>query len=66
MSKVGEIGAAVQGLSATDLAAFGDWFAEFDGDAWDRQIEADVASGRLDALAEEALSDLRKGRCTEL
>jgi hypothetical protein len=30
--------------------------------AWDRQFETDVAAGRLDALAEEALADLRAGR----
>jgi hypothetical protein len=41
------------------------WFAEFDAARWDRQIEEDVAAGRLDALAEEALNDLRQGRCTD-
>ena len=40
--------------------------ATFDSDAWDRQIEADADSGRLDTLAEEALADLRAGRGTEL
>jgi hypothetical protein len=36
-----------------------------DAAAWDRQIEEDVAAGRLDALADEALDDLREGRCTD-
>ena len=31
-----------------------------------RQFEEDVAAGRLDRLAEEALRDLREGRCTDL
>ena len=39
--------------------------AEFDAAIWDRQFEADVAAGRLDALAEKALQDLKAGRCTE-
>jgi hypothetical protein len=39
---------------------------EFDADAWDRQFEEDVSAGRLDALADEALLDLREGRITEL
>lgn len=39
-----------------------------DADAWDRRIAwdgriaRDAAAGRLDALAEEALADLREGR----
>lgn len=31
---------------------------KFDAAVWDQQIEADVAAGRLDALAEKALQDL--------
>ncbi len=40
--------------------------AEADADAWDRQIAEDAKAGRLDALAEEALKDLRAGRCIDL
>jgi hypothetical protein len=29
-------------------------------------MEADVAAGRLDALADEAVRDLQNGRCTDL
>ena len=65
MGSLKEIEEAVQKLSAAELAAFQAWFAEFDAQAWDRQIEGDVASGRLDALADEAIEDLRAGRCTE-
>ena len=39
---------------------------EADWEAWDRQLEADVKAGKLDQLAEEALEDLRAGRCTDL
>ncbi len=55
----------MQGLSTIELAAFRAWFMEFDADAWDRRIESDIVSGRLDALADEALEDLRAGRCTD-
>ena len=65
MSTIGEIEAAVRRLSSGELAEFRTWFAEFDGTLWDRQIEEDIAAGRLDALAEEALRDLREDRCTE-
>lgn len=65
MSTLSEIEATVKRLSSTELDAFREWFAEFDAAAWDRQFEKDVAAGRLDARANEALDDLAKGRCTE-
>jgi hypothetical protein len=66
MSTVEEIKKAVRQLSPENLAAFRAWFVEFDASVWDRQFEEDVAAGRLDQLAEEALQDLREGRCTDL
>lgn len=66
MTVISEIEGIVSKLSRNDLSAFRDWFQEFDADAWDRQFENDVATGRLDALAEEALRDLRENRCTDL
>lgn len=66
MNTVEEIAEAVRRLSPPELAAFRAWFAEFDASVWDQQFEEDVAAGRLDRLAEEALQDLREGRCTDL
>ena len=66
MNLVSEIEVAVKKLSRDELSAFRDWFQEFDAEAWDKQFEKDVTAGRLDALAEEALRDLREGRCTDL
>lgn len=66
MSTVFEIENAIQKLSPGDLTVFRDWFLRFDATAWDKQFEADVAAGRLDALADEAIRDLREGRCTDL
>ena len=60
MSTIQEIENAVRHLSPDELAVFRAWFAEFDADLWDRQLEQDVAAGRLDKLAEEALTDLRE------
>ena len=65
-SELREIERAVSQLSDKDLAKFRTWFAEFDAANWDRQFETDVAAGRLDALANKALNDLRQGKCTNL
>jgi hypothetical protein len=66
MSTVDEIEQAIRNLGLQDLVVLRKWFAEFDAELWDRQLEQDVAAGRLDRLAEEALRDLREGRCTNL
>jgi hypothetical protein len=66
MSTVQEIEQAVRKLAPSDLAAFRAWFAEYDAEAWDRQMEQDIAAGRLDRFAEEALRDLQEGRCKDL
>lgn len=66
VSTIQEIESAVSKLSHEELASFRDWFAEFDAEAWDRQFESDVAAGRLDAPADEALRELDEGRCTDL
>ena len=42
--------------------AEGDWG---DWEDWDRQLEADIAAGKLDALAEKALQALKAVRCTD-
>lgn len=66
MSTVKEIESAVSKLSRDELQSFRNWFQEFDAEAWDAQFEKDVHAGKLDALADEALGDLRDGRCKEL
>jgi len=43
--------------------AEGDWG---DWEDWDRQLEADIAAGKLDALAEKALQELKAGRCQDI
>ena len=62
MTKVEKLEREIATLSDKELNEFRRWYAEFDAAAWDRQIEADVESGALDQLAEEALADHGAGR----
>jgi hypothetical protein len=57
---------AVTGLSPDELARFRSWFIDFDAVAWDRRLEEDANSGKLDALADEAIQAHRAGKTTEL
>jgi hypothetical protein len=66
MNRVENIEDQVKQLTFEELRAFRDWFVQFDADAWDRQVESDVCSGKLDDLAERALRDHRAGQSTEL
>ena len=66
MGNVKSIEKAVEALPPSELAEFRHWFANFDAAAWDQQIEHDVASGKLDDLAAEALADHRSGSAREL
>lgn len=66
MSEVQEIEQAIERLSSQKLAELRRWFAEFDANAWDEQIEADAAAGKLDALADEALAEYHSGQAREL
>jgi hypothetical protein len=61
-----ELENAVANLPSDELAQFRAWFADYDAEAWDRQIEADAAAGRLDALADAALRAHRAGETQEL
>ena len=61
-----ELQAAVAQLPAEELDRFSHWFEEFLADQWDRQIEADILAGRLDAAGRRADEDFDAGRCTPL
>ena len=65
MSTVQQLEDAVKRLSDEDRATFRAWYAEFDALEWDRQLEVDVNTGRLNWLIEEAREDLKAGRCTD-
>ena len=57
-------------LPKRDLERFRRWFAEYDAAAWDQQLERDLAEGRLDKFAREALqagggATADKETCTE-
>lgn len=61
-----ELESAVSRLSAEDLSRFSRWFEEYVSEEWDRRIENDLLSGRLDAAGKRADEDFEAGRCTPL
>ena len=63
---VEDIEQAIAKLAPEELAQFRAWFEAFDAARFDQKITKDARSGKLDRLAEPALSDYRKGRAREL
>ena len=66
MTEIEKIEKRIEGLSPEELAKFRSWFIEFDARAWDRQIEADSKTGKLDRLVNSALADYKSGRSKEI
>jgi hypothetical protein len=66
MTRLEEIVTAVSNLPEKEYSQFRQWFLERDWERWDRQIEADSASGRLDFLAREAREAKRTGKLRNL
>jgi hypothetical protein len=66
MSTVDEIEAAISNLPPQDFARVRDWLLERDNLHWDKQIEEDSASGRLDHLIQEIERDIASGNVKPL
>jgi hypothetical protein len=66
MLSIQEIEQAVSSLPREEFALFREWFDEFDARKWDTQFEADAKAGKLNKIAEQAMTDYRSGKAKEL
>lgn len=66
MLKIEEIEATIESLLEDEYARLREWFYERDWEKWNRQIEVDSESGKLDFLIKEALDEKAKGNLREL
>jgi hypothetical protein len=54
MTRVEQLEQQIVALNADEFAELRDWLMERDWAEWDRQIERDAASGKLDRLVKQA------------
>lgn len=66
MGEIEKLEQRIENLPPEDLAKFRAWFAEFDAQAWDRQIAADLESGKLNNLINEGRAEFNAGKAREL
>lgn len=66
MLTIEQIEAAILELPPDKFHQLLEWFSELDYRRWDEQLEQDVASGKLEDLANEAIADFEAGRYREV
>ena len=66
MSTVAEIWSAIQGLSLQERAELEALLHPFADDDWDRQMKADAAGGKFDALHDRAKAEHNSGKTVAL
>jgi hypothetical protein len=49
-----------------DACSVGDWLRDYLNAKWDKQMDEDITSGRLDPLWEKAKADIAAGRVKPL
>ena len=65
MSNIETIKSAIEALPESDYIELRQWLNEKDWDKWDKQIEADSKSGKLDFLIADAMKEKEKGALIE-
>jgi hypothetical protein len=66
MTKVHALEQEIERLSPEELAELRVWLFEREAEDWDREIERDAASGKLDKLFEKSIADHSAGKSREI
>ena len=66
MTTIKEIEKAVVSLPQEKYRQFRDWFLEHEWEEWDKQIQTDSESGKLDFLIQEAMNEKKQYRLRDL
>jgi hypothetical protein len=66
MSTLEQIEAAILTLPSDEFQRLRQWLSDVDYQRWDEQLEQDIESGKLEALAEEAIAEFKAGHCREV
>lgn len=66
MTTIEQIEAAILTLPSDDFNKLRKWFLDLDYRRWDKQLEQDVAEGKLEALGKEAIAEFESSNCQEI
>ncbi len=66
MTKLEQIEKTIEELDPKDFETFSNRFQSLVAERWDRQMETDAESGKLDDIAAQALTAHRAGKTTRM
>lgn len=66
MNLLEQIQAKIYELSREERMRLREWFDEFDGDSWDKDLDEHVKEKKLDSAAEKAKQSFSDGKFTDL
>ncbi|MBW4569884.1 MAG: hypothetical protein KME31_18225 [Tolypothrix carrinoi HA7290-LM1] len=66
MGTLPEIEAAIKQLPENDIRQLAAWLEDYLEQMWDRQIEADLTSGKLDKLIAKAEADIAANKVRDI
>jgi hypothetical protein len=66
MSNLEQIEAAILSLPSNEFEKLRIWFLDLDYARWDELIAQDIATGKLEAFAQEAIAEFETGHCREI
>ena len=61
-----QIESAILQLSPDEYRKLSEWLANLDYQRWDEQLEKDIANGKLEELAKEAIAEFEAGHCRSI
>lgn len=66
MSPLEQIEAAILALPSEEFQQLRQWLLDLDYQQWDNKLEKDIVDGKLDALAEEAITEFKAGNYRQI
>ncbi|MFB2937547.1 hypothetical protein ACE1B6_20050 [Aerosakkonemataceae cyanobacterium BLCC-F154] len=66
MNALPEIEAAIKQLPENDVRQLAGWIQNYLNEKWDKQMEEDLAAGKLDALIAKAEADIAENNVRDL
>lgn len=66
MSTIEQIETAILTLPLNDFEKLRQWFFDLDYQRWDDRLEQDIADGKLETFAQEAIAEFKAGNCREI
>jgi hypothetical protein len=66
MTKLEKIEKEIASLDHSEVRKLSEWFAAYEADLWDKQIDRDAGDGKLDALIQKAKLEIAEGKVSPI